>query len=363
MRFVRRLLPVGLVPLCLFLVACSGPQGYESNEGLYSVVLPDSPELETRTVNDPAVGARDVHFAGAETDDGAFFVAYFDVPQEYVDLVASSVLLDGLRDSVLATTQSELISEEIIVLDGHPGRSIDASVEAGNLDGILRANIYLVGHRLYYVYWLGSSDHRFSSEVTEFLESFTLTDTVPIRGEEPIQATQSTRPPVAPGFQEFVDPAGNFSITIPAEWTIDVDFGKSLFQEFAGFGPALKFFAGRPIPGGYEPNIYVLGSFVPGGTDWDAYMDELIRLETSAFGGVGTESVTREPLGSFFGGNAERVTYVDRPDGLYPQGFETFAVYLLKGNRTWNIYCAAGRELVDAMTRCKEAVMTFRLER
>lgn len=362
MRANFRLLSVGLILSFLLSAACGGIEEYESKEGRFSVLMPGSPELETLTVNDPVTGPRDVYLSMKETDAGAFFVAYFDVPQEYTDVVGSSIILDGVRDGALANVQGNLLTEEIISLDGHPGRSITASVQADGQDVIMRIKIYVVDTRVYQVYWAGPSDERYSSDVDNFLESFKLTGSIPVKVRQPSQAIQSTRPPAAQGFREFVDPAGNFSITIPDDWKEDLEFGKNLFQEYLGSAAAVKFYAGKPVPGGYEPHIFVLGSFVPRGTDREEYIDEVIRIETSGPDGIGTESVHRESV-EFAGEIAEQVSYIDRPDALYPQGFETFVMYLLKGNRSWDIYCGASRNLVEEMSRCKETVLTFRLER
>lgn len=362
MTSVYRLLAIGWVPLLVFLVACIEPQLYESKEGRFSVAMPGSPELSTRTVNDPSLGPREVHIAQSRIGEGGFAVAYSDISEEFADLVGSTIILDGIRDGLLAIYQGNLLSEQIVSLDGHPGRLIEATIRVGVEADTLSAYVYFVGTRLYRVYWIGPSENRFSSDVDRFFASFKLTGNVPVRAEDPNQENLATRL-VAPGLQEFIDSAGNFSIVIPADWTIDLEFGRNVLQEFAGLGAPLKFYAGRPIPGGYEPSIFVLGSFVPDGTDWDAFIEETIRFETSAPGGIGTERVDRESLGELFGGIAEQVTYLDRPDYLFSHGFETFAVYLLKGNRTWSLYCAANRELVAEMETCKEAIKTFKLER
>ena len=359
----RKLLAIGLMLSVLLPAACGGFEEHESMEGRFSVLMPGSPELETRTVNAPVFGSRDVMFSMKETDAGAFFVAYSDVPEEYVDVVGSSIILDGIRDSVLAIAQGNLLSELIISLEGHPGRSISASVQVGDQDGILRGDIYVVGSRLYQVYWIGPTDKRYSSDVVdEFLESFKLTRGASAKVIQPTRAIQPTRPAAAQGFQEFVDPAGNFSITFPDDWQEDLEFGKNLMQDYYGSGAAVKFYAGKPVPGGYEPNIFILGSFVPAGTDWHTYIDEVIRVETSGPDGIGTEDVHRESV-EFAGVTAEQVSYLDRANELYPQGFEIFAMYLLKGNRSWNIYCGASRNLVEGLDQCKETVLTFKLER
>jgi hypothetical protein len=80
--------------------------------------------------------------------------------------------LDGGRDGAVASAGGRLLTEEIISLNGHPGRELNVEVLGG--EGRYRARMYLVGRRLYVISWMGPTEKAFLRTHEEFLNSFEL---------------------------------------------------------------------------------------------------------------------------------------------------------------------------------------------
>jgi hypothetical protein len=139
-------------------------------EGKFTAFLPAKP----RKQNLNALGVTMKLFVFEERD-GAYAVAFADLPlppNERNDKIQGR--LDGARDGMLRNVKGKLTGESRIFLQGkHPGREVRAALPEVN--GALRARIYLVGPRLYQVAVMGIPDWVNSAEATKVLGSLALT--------------------------------------------------------------------------------------------------------------------------------------------------------------------------------------------
>ena len=160
--------------------------------------------------------------------------------------------------------------------------------------------------------------------------------------------------------QVVSDSNGRISIRMPEGWVEDTVFGTQVVEEIAGeFGPSVDFMAGRPIPGGYDPNLLVMSFPLPRGTALKELVDEEIRIMLSEI--PGTALLDRRS-DSVSGVQAEVVSWITEPNFVFPEGWETFQVILVMNNRQWLIQCASSPNLVAEMSQCKDAMFSSEIE-
>jgi len=162
----------------LMLTACESNQvateSFSSEMGQFSIETP-APFEETQQSVETPVGAVEIHTFTAETEDTAYVVAYSDYPPEIVNQTDPQVLLDSSRDGAVSNLGGTVVSEEVIDLEGNPGRSLVINTEA-NQDqaATINSRIYLVDNRLYQILVV-APDNSADAEVSQsFLDSFDL---------------------------------------------------------------------------------------------------------------------------------------------------------------------------------------------
>lgn len=138
--------------------------------------MPGNPKRQTQTQNSP-VGPIVVNsFVVERTQEGvAYMVAYSDFPDNLVERVKVKELLDGARDGALRATQSQLVSQRDITLNGHPGREL----EFVKSEQITKNRMYVVNDRLYQVMVLTTKEQEkfLTRSIAGFLNSFRLPST------------------------------------------------------------------------------------------------------------------------------------------------------------------------------------------
>ncbi|MDA1189963.1 MAG: hypothetical protein O2854_09875 [Chloroflexi bacterium] len=104
-RPVRRIAVFAVAALAVALTVSCGLAGstpefeeFVSEEGNFSVLMPGIPEHVMQTLNDPLLGPIGVEIFHVELRTGAYFAAYSDYPQAFIDSVDQSLVLDGARD-------------------------------------------------------------------------------------------------------------------------------------------------------------------------------------------------------------------------------------------------------------------------
>lgn len=164
--------------------ATAGPtwQTFSSDEGAFSVLMPETPDEQIQTAPSQA-GPFELHVFTAtdETSNSVYMVTYNDYPQVVLQDTDIETVLDNGRDGGLANMQAQLVSEQSISLDGYPGRHIvfaipDTRIPGGGA-GVSR--LYLVRHRFYQLLALGPKGQAAPADAEQFLNSFRLLEPSP----------------------------------------------------------------------------------------------------------------------------------------------------------------------------------------
>lgn len=130
----------------------SGFTRYTHEQGRFAVDAPGEPEFSD-TTSETALGTLTYTNAVFRVADGALMIAWGDLPIETDDDDDDVVdaMFDGGRDAMLKGVGGKLLSEEIVTLDGRPGRAwliaIEGPPELGTI--INHARSYLDGTRNY----------------------------------------------------------------------------------------------------------------------------------------------------------------------------------------------------------------------
>lgn len=146
----------------------NGMQPYTSDDGRFSILFPGSPQQQTHPVNLPGGETVTLYqlYVSQENDNIAYTVMYNDYPSQYTSGIDPQAILQGARDG--ATKGRTLTDDEVISLNGIPGRAIRAT---GSDGFTYEAHIYLDGSRLYQVVIVSNKDHP-ATLTEEFLSSF-----------------------------------------------------------------------------------------------------------------------------------------------------------------------------------------------
>jgi hypothetical protein len=173
-HFSRRRILVSCTLLFLaFLITCARAEwtDYKSEAGRFVASFPGKPRESSKTVN-TAIGSIEMKMYGVSEKQTSFSVAVADYPPEHVKQIGSTVLLDKARDGAVSNTQGTLLSEQIIQVEGNPGRELKISAAGGK--GTIRAKVFLVGNRLYHVVAVTPVEESYTPQVRRFLDSFRL---------------------------------------------------------------------------------------------------------------------------------------------------------------------------------------------
>jgi hypothetical protein len=135
--------------------AAGGWATYSPADGMFSLLLPGRPKVETRNLDTKAGNARTTTYM-VEVGRSAWWAATVDYPAATVSTILPQDALSGARDGMLANMNGKLTSDRQIFLpaaqksDGViPGREFTGVARLGNDEFILRVHIYRVNDRLY----------------------------------------------------------------------------------------------------------------------------------------------------------------------------------------------------------------------
>lgn len=177
-----------------------------SEEGGFSIMLPGKPKFETKTINTEA-GYLTTNIYVVEANGVAYAVMYTDYPEEAIANLTAEQILDNARDGSVANSFGTLVKEEIISINGNPGRYITIAVKGGGI----RQRGYLVNNRIYSIAIATSSDKMFIKTISKVLESFKLSNY-----NTSIEKSES-------GFKEYKNTdIAIKSIIYPEDWSFEV---------------------------------------------------------------------------------------------------------------------------------------------
>ncbi len=144
---------------------------FSSKEGMFSVLLPGTPTVQTQKLNTRA-GVLDLYFFVVEQDGFQYLVSYNDYPEAMIREANADKVLDGARNGVVANVQGRLSSESRVWLAENPGRELRIKIPDGRQ--AMRTRLYFVKNRLYQVGVVSSEDGSASEDISKFLNSFKL---------------------------------------------------------------------------------------------------------------------------------------------------------------------------------------------
>jgi hypothetical protein len=154
-------------------------QEFTSEAGGFAILMPSEPVEQTQPASTPDSSENHM-FMARHGETAAFAVAYTDLPEDVASVEPEAIqdILDLGRDGALASMGGTLLAEEVISLEGFPGRHIEFGLPEerfpGGGQGVLR--VYLVGWRAYQVLALAAKDQLAAEDVDRFLSSFRLLD-------------------------------------------------------------------------------------------------------------------------------------------------------------------------------------------
>lgn len=169
---IRRRWPISL-SLLFLLLSCGGSDWFEfsSTEGRFSIEFPETPQEGTIPI-ETTVGTIELHTASFQAEDIAYMAAYADYPEALVEMSSAEVMLDGAAAGAPRNVGGQLVDQQTITLDGHPGRAL--TIDVGAEGGRAEARFYMVGTRLYQIVVIGLQAQALDSRAARFLDSFHL---------------------------------------------------------------------------------------------------------------------------------------------------------------------------------------------
>lgn len=170
-QFMHRLFLSILLVLMIASVTYGQQRGarwarFSSIEGRFSILLPSKPIAEVDNY-----GLSVIHSFTADTDWVTYVISFVDYKSAIPD---PEQALDGGRDALILSTNSRLLSESKISLDGYPGRELNILTPRAIARDTTR--LYVVGNRVYMVRVIVTPPNRDISKAKEtFFLSFRLT--------------------------------------------------------------------------------------------------------------------------------------------------------------------------------------------
>lgn len=166
---------------------------YTHEEGRFSVDAPGEPQF-TDTTSETALGTLTYTNATFRLPEGALMIAWGDLPIEIdEDDGTIDAMFDGGRDAMLKNINGKLLSEEVITLDGRPGRAWLIEIAGPPEIGLIvnHARSYLDGTRNYILQGmrLAKGD---PAQAEHFVSSFRFT--APVAAGEPDPEPAPTAP-------------------------------------------------------------------------------------------------------------------------------------------------------------------------
>ncbi|WP_019501283.1 hypothetical protein [Pseudanabaena sp. PCC 6802] len=146
---------------------------YTSEAGKYSAAFPGKPSERTQDLPSPK-GLVKQYLTLFGNDDGAFFVAYNDVPKEVGQQDPQTVLAEAVRLSN-QQLKGKIKEDNVTDLDGFPCRSfVFEDVKVSGIDAIATGRTCLIKDRLYQQLVLGNKSKISGTDIEQFIQSFKL---------------------------------------------------------------------------------------------------------------------------------------------------------------------------------------------
>lgn len=146
-------------------------KGFETQEGGFTVLLPDKPVRKVQTV-DSALGPTDVVMYSVEKSNIAYAVMYNEVPKEVEKNGLQEKALENARDTLVKDSGFKIIKESKVSLGKAQGKEV--IIEGGSENSKVHHRMYIINNRLYQVMVeiKNGKYAEFTKEIETFLNSF-----------------------------------------------------------------------------------------------------------------------------------------------------------------------------------------------
>jgi hypothetical protein len=153
-----------------------GPSAWEefySEDGNFAVLFPGIPEEETESIN-TQVGPINRQTFVVENDGGqtTYLVMCINYPNGIVEAASYDLILDSVRDDLMAAYRGKVNKEELVQLDNYPGREFDFEGKRDNSLVFGNVMTFLIEQRLYLLMALGVDEEVDAEDVEKFFVSF-----------------------------------------------------------------------------------------------------------------------------------------------------------------------------------------------
>ncbi|CAG0934853.1 hypothetical protein TFLX_03709 [Thermoflexales bacterium] len=189
-------------------------QRFSSTEGGFSILLPARPKEQRQPVN-TAAGSVEAIMYIAEVKGTAFGAGYSDFPTSALE-ADSQAVLEGARDGAAKNINGTVLDEKPIELAGYPGLEIVIEMPAGAAvpgGAMYRAQLYLVGQRLYQVIYVALKADENPAEYQKLFDSFHLDN-------PPTPSSSSSTSAAGLSLKDWIEyrsAEGGFTVLLPAE--------------------------------------------------------------------------------------------------------------------------------------------------
>jgi hypothetical protein len=147
-------------------------QEHTSETGRYSALFPKKPSEQTQDLP-TKLGTVKQFVTSSAGDEGAFFVAYNDFPDEVTQVDAQTILSESVK-GVSKSLNGKIVEDHITELSSFPCRSYILDAKVSGIDAIATGRICLVKNRLYQQLVLGDKTKITNTEIDRFIQSFKL---------------------------------------------------------------------------------------------------------------------------------------------------------------------------------------------
>jgi hypothetical protein len=146
---------------------------YTSEAGKYSAAFPGKPSERTQDLPSPK-GVVKQYLTLFGNDDGAFFVAYNDVPKDVAQQDPQSLLSEAVKLSN-QQLKGRIKEDNATELNGFPCRSfVFEDVQVSGVDAIAKGRTCLIENRLFQQLVLGNKSKISDTDIEQFIQSFKL---------------------------------------------------------------------------------------------------------------------------------------------------------------------------------------------
>jgi hypothetical protein len=147
-------------------------QEHRSEAGRYSALFPKQPKEQTQDLP-TKLGTVKQFISLSDANDGAFFVAYNDFPDQITQADPQTVLAESVQGAN-KSLNGKIVEDRVTELSSFPCRSYIFDTKVSGIDAIATGRVCLVKNRLYQQLVIGDKTKITNVEIDRFIQSFKL---------------------------------------------------------------------------------------------------------------------------------------------------------------------------------------------